>query len=117
FISSVSHELRTPLTSIRALAELMQDTPDIEPAQREEFLGIIVTESERLGRLVGQVLDMARIEAGMAEWHIGELDLRELVAAAVKSTAELFRSRGVAVRTRLPASVPPVHGDHDRLTQ
>lgn len=117
FISSVSHELRTPLTSIRALAELMQDTPDIEPARREEFLGIIVTESERLGRLVGQVLDMARIEAGMAEWHIEEIDLRALVAAAVKSTAELFRSRGVAVATRLPDAVPPVHGDSDRLTQ
>ena len=117
FISAVSHELRTPLTSIRALAELMQDTPDIPPEQRDEFLGIIITESERLGRLVSQVLDMARIEAGMADWHVEEVDLRALVAAALKSTAELFRSRGVKVESSLPEAVPPVHGDADRLTQ
>lgn len=117
FISAVSHELRTPLTSIRALAELMHDTPDIPPEQRDEFLGIIVTESERLGRLVSQVLDMARIEAGMADWHVEEVDLRALVAAALKSTAELFRSRGVKVESSLPEAVPPVHGDADRLTQ
>lgn len=117
FISSVSHELRTPLTSIRALAELMQDTPDIEPAQREEFLAIIVTESERLGRLVSQVLDMAKIEAGMADWHIEQLDLRAVVEAALKSTSELFRGKDVAVERDLPDAVPPVAGDRDRLAQ
>ncbi|MGY0634844.1 ATP-binding protein [Luteimonas sp. A478] len=117
FISSVSHELRTPLTSIRALAELMHDTADIEPAQREEFLAIIVAESERLGRLVSQVLDMAKIEAGMAEWHIEPLDLREVVVAALKSTGELFRSKDVAVHVHLPDAVPPVAADRDRLAQ
>lgn len=117
FISSVSHELRTPLTSIRALAELMQDTPDIAPAQRDEFLGIIVAESERLGRLVSQVLDMAKIEAGMAEWHSEEVDLRALVVAAMKSTAELFRSKGVEIEQQLPDAVPPLDADPDRLTQ
>ena len=64
FMSSVTHELRTPLTSIRALSELMLDTPDMEAAQREEFLRIVVSESERLSRLVNQVLDMAKIESG-----------------------------------------------------
>jgi signal transduction histidine kinase len=117
FISSVSHELRTPLTSIRALAELLQDTPDIGPAQRDEFLGIIVAESERLGRLVSQVLDMAKIEAGMAEWHCEEVDLRALLVAAVKSTAELFRSKGVEIEQQLPDAVPPLDADPDRLTQ
>jgi len=117
FISAVSHELRTPLTSIRALAELMQDTPDIEPGQRDEFLGIIVAESERLGRLVSQVLDLAKIEAGMAEWHNEQVDMRALVEAAVKATAELFRSKGMAIEQHLPDSVPPINADPDRLTQ
>ena len=63
FMSSVTHELRTPLTSIRALAELMRDDPDMPPAQRHEFLGIVVAETQRLSRLVNQVLDMAKIES------------------------------------------------------
>ena len=59
FMSSVTHELRTPLTSIRALAELMADDADMPVAQRQQFLGIVVGETERLSRLVNQVLDMA----------------------------------------------------------
>ena len=117
FMSSVTHELRTPLTSIRAFSELMLDTPDMEPEQREDFLGIIVAESERLGRLVGQVLDMAKIEAGLAEWHSEEVDLRELVAGAVRSTGEIFRSRGAVVEAHLPEAVPVIRADPDRLTQ
>ena len=93
-MSSVTHELRTPLTSIRALSELMLDTPDMEAGQREEFLRIVVSESERLSRLVNQVLDMAKIESGHAEWHNTDVDMRTLVANAVRTTSELFRERG-----------------------
>lgn len=117
FMSSVTHELRTPLTSIRALSELMLDTPDMEEAQREDFLHIIVQESERLGRLVNQVLDMAKIESGHAEWHSTDVDMRALVLSAVKATSELFRSRGASVVLDLPDAVPQVRADPDRLTQ
>ncbi len=117
FMSSVTHELRTPLTSIRALSELMLDTPDMEEEQRAEFLGIIVGESERLGRLVNQVLDMAKIESGMAEWHSEEVDLRALILAAVRSTSEIFRARGAEVKLDLPDAAPRIQADPDRLTQ
>jgi signal transduction histidine kinase len=78
-MSSVTHELRTPLTSIRALSEMMLDDPDIDVADRQRFLGIIVSETVRLTRLVNQVLDMAKIESGHAEWHNTDIDLCELV--------------------------------------
>ena len=117
FMSSVTHELRTPLTSIRALSELMLDTPDMETPQREEFLRIVVSESERLSRLVNQVLDMAKIESGQAEWHNTDVDMRELVAGAVRATSELFRARGAAVELALPDAVPRIRADPDRLTQ
>ena len=97
FMSSVTHELRTPLTSIRALSELMLDTPDMEAGQREEFLTIVVSESERLSRLVNQVLDMAKIESGHAEWHNTDVDMRTLVANAVRAASELFREHGTVV--------------------
>lgn len=117
FMSSVTHELRTPLTAIRALSELMLDTPDMESEQRQDFLRIIVGESERLGRLVNQVLDMAKIESGHAEWHSTDVDLRALVTDAVKATAELARTKGAEIVLTAPDAVPSVKADPDRLTQ
>ena len=117
FMSSVTHELRTPLTSIRALGELMRDAPDMPAAQRQRFVGIVVDESERLSRLVNQVLDLAKIESGNAEWQPERLDAVPLLARAVRATDGLFRSRGAEVRIESPPAAPPVHADADRLLQ
>ncbi|HMN77366.1 MAG TPA: sensor histidine kinase [Burkholderiaceae bacterium] len=118
FMSSVSHELRTPLTSIRALVELMQDDAEMEAAQRQEFLAIVVAETERLTRLVNQVLDMAKIESGQAEWHNTDIDLSTLLTQAVQTTREMFRERGAEVALHLPpAALPRLRADRDRLTQ
>jgi Na+/proline symporter/nitrogen-specific signal transduction histidine kinase len=117
FMSSVTHELRTPLTSIRAFAELMRDDPAMDGEQRQQFLGLVVTETERLSRLVNQVLDMAKIESGHGQWRNEAIDLRELVAHAVLTTAEVFRARGAVVSVEQPDSLPLLHADRDRLTQ
>jgi signal transduction histidine kinase len=117
FMSSVTHELRTPLTSIRALAELMRDDPKIDLAQRRQFIEIIVSETERLSRLVNQVLDMAKIESGHAEWHTEEVDLCTLVKQAVATTSELFRERQTQVSMTLPEQPQRLWADPDRLTQ
>jgi Na+/proline symporter/nitrogen-specific signal transduction histidine kinase len=117
FMSSVTHELRTPLTSIRALSELMRDDDTMEGAQRQQFLGIIVTEAERLSRLVSQVLDMAKIEAGQADWDSTPVDMREVVEQVADSMRESYRERGVALAIELPAQVRSVWADADRLTQ
>jgi Na+/proline symporter/nitrogen-specific signal transduction histidine kinase len=117
FMSSVTHELRTPLTSIRALAELMREDPKIDLAQRRQFIEIIVSESERLSRLVNQVLDMAKIESGHAEWHTEELDLCALVKQAVVITSELFREHQTRVQLSLPEQALLLRADPDRLMQ
>jgi len=117
FMSSVTHELRTPLASIRALAELMRDEPEMASAQRQQFLAIVVAEAERLSRLVNQVLDMAKIESGNAEWHNADVDLGKLLERAVQSTAELLRERGAEVVLHKPAQVPLLRADPDRLMQ
>ena len=117
FMSSVTHELRTPLTSIRALAELMRDDPKIDLAQRRQFIEIIVAETERLSRLVNQVLDMAKIESGHADWHTTELDLVALVHQAVTTTQELFHERQATVAVSVPAALPLLRADPDRLMQ
>ena len=121
FVSSVTHELRTPLTSIRALAEMMADDPDMSPPQRAEFLRIVVAEAERLSRLVNQVLDMAKIESGHAEWHNADVDLPALLRQAADTVQELLRERGAQLVLELPdpatTPLPTLRADPDRLTQ
>ena len=117
FMASVTHELRTPLAAIRAVAELMRDDSEMPAAQRADFLDIVVVETERLGRLVNQVLDMAKIESGHGEWHSSDVDLREVLAQAVETTAAMFRERGADVRLQLPEALPTVRADRDRLLQ
>jgi len=117
FMSSVTHELRTPLTSIRALSELMRDDEQMAAEQRTHFLGLVVAESERLTRLVNQVLDLAKIESGHAEWRSVDVDLGALLEQAVTTTAALFGARGASVELLKPAQVPPLRADPDRLLQ
>jgi len=117
FITTVTHELRTPLTSIRAFSEILHDNPGLDGAEREKFLNIIIQESERLTRLINQVLDLAKLESGRAEWQVQEVDLRALIEDSIQATGQLFRARNVLVETKLAPSVPPIHADRDRLVQ
>ena len=117
FMSSVTHELRTPLTSIRALAELMLDDAGMPTEQRQRFLAIITAETERLSRLVNQVLDMAKIESGHGEWLHTDVDLRALLAQAAQTTAEMFRERGAVLELQLPPQLRCLQADPDRLMQ
>lgn len=117
FMSSVTHELRTPLTSIRAFSEILHDDPRIGLADRQRFLGLIVSETERLTRLVNQTLDMAKIESGHADWHASEIDLKELIAQSVAATSQLFTEKGARIELDLPDGLPLIRADHDRLIQ
>ncbi len=117
FISTVTHELRTPLTSIRAFSEILHDHADIDPAERQRFLGLIIKESERLTRLINQVLDLAKLESGLADWQSAELDINEIVAEAVGATSQIFKARGVSLDTRPAPWVRSVMADRDRLMQ
>jgi Na+/proline symporter/nitrogen-specific signal transduction histidine kinase len=117
FMSSVTHELRTPLTAIRSLSELMRDDPKLKLEDRKRFLAIIVSESERLSRLVNQVLDMAKIESGHAQWHDSDVDLVELVRRVAATTAELLKEKQCQMVLELPQRPVLVRADADRLTQ
>jgi hypothetical protein len=117
FVSTVTHELRTPLTSIRSFSEILRDDPDTPLPDRARFLDIIVKETERLTRLINQMLEMAKIESGHAEWRAAELDLHDVIHEAAAATGQLFREKGVALSLDLAERVPPVRADKDRLMQ
>jgi Na+/proline symporter/signal transduction histidine kinase len=117
FISTVSHELRTPLTSIRAFSEILREHPQLPDAKRNAYLDIIIKESERLTRLINEVLDLAKIESGSATWRVVPFDLRQLIEESVAATGELLREKGIAIELRLEPACALVRADYDRLVQ
>ncbi|HCZ15794.1 MAG TPA: sensor histidine kinase [Accumulibacter sp.] len=116
-MSSVTHELRTPLTSIRAFSELLRDDPKMHLADRERFLGLIVSETERLTRLINQTLDLAKIESGRADWNGCELDLKEVIEQSIAAISQLVREKEAHVEVDLPDNLPLILADRDRLIQ
>ncbi len=117
FVSSVSHELRTPLTSIRALSEILLDNLELPPEQREKYLRIVVEETERLTRLINQVLDMSKLASGAVEWQITNVDLGSVVQDSATACHHLFEQRGATLTVKAPPFTPPVAADRDRLVQ
>ncbi|MDO7886371.1 sensor histidine kinase [Hymenobacter cheonanensis] len=117
FLYTVTHELRTPLTSIRALAEILADNPDLEAEERERFQLTIGREAERLTRLISLVLDLEKFESGQASLERTPLVLAEVVQEAAEAVAQLARERGTELRVEVPASLPLLPADRDRLMQ
>jgi Na+/proline symporter/nitrogen-specific signal transduction histidine kinase len=117
FISTVSHELRTPLTSIRAFSEILLDNPDLSVDERQEFLRLMVEETERLTRLINQILDLSKLESGQMEWEIRPIDVAEVVRGSAESARQLFAQRGASLDVHVPDAVPTVLADRDRLVQ
>lgn len=116
FVSSVSHELKTPLTSIRMFAELLQ-MRDTNDAQQVRFLDTIVSESERLTRLLNNVLDFSRIERGQKTYSLEPAPLADVVQAAVRTIQYPLAQQGFALNLTVGDDIPPVAVDRDALQQ
>ncbi len=101
FVANVSHELRSPITSMKALAETLQGGAVDDPAVRDDFLGRIETEADRLAQMVEELLELARIEAGRDRLERRHCDLDEIVRRAAD------RLRPQAERTKLHLDAPP----------
>ncbi len=117
FISTVTHELRTPLTSIRALAEILHDKPDIDKEQKIQFTRIIIKETDRLTRLISKVLDLQKIESGKIDWQMTTVDLREVIEDALACVDQLLKEKDIKSQVNMPPQMAPVIGDRDRLIQ
>ncbi|CAH2604038.1 Histidine kinase [Rhodovastum atsumiense] len=117
FVSNVSHELRTPLTSIRSFSEILLEEPDLDPARRQEFLGIILRESERLTRLITDMLDLAKMQAGELHWNFAPVDLAAILRDAAAATGQLFRDRSIMLSCEIATGLPAVRADADRIAQ
>nr|WP_315487165.1 sensor histidine kinase [uncultured Undibacterium sp.] len=117
FVATVTHELRTPLTSIRLFSEILHDDPSMTVNERTRFLSIIVSETERLSRLINQILDMAKLESGRGEWVISTVDVAELILSASTALTAISADRQIALNMDQVESGLVVMADRDRLIQ
>ena len=116
FVSTVSHELRTPLTAIRgALGLLEAGIVGVLPEQAKEFITISRTNCERLIRLVNDILDLEKLEAGRVELSPRPLEAKALIEAALSNVRPLAEPALVSLVSRV--AVPSVFADEDRLIQ
>ena len=116
FITTVTHELRTPITSMKAIAKIMLDTPHIEQQQKSDFLNILVQESERISRLINQVLDLEKI-ASPTPLSAQPVDFKEVVQRSFDSLLTLAQEKGIYFQLKLKAANSLVLGNQDRLQQ
>jgi signal transduction histidine kinase len=117
FISTVSHELRTPLTSIKAFTELIIMKPKMPRDKRDRLLTIVNSETDRLTRLINDILDLTRIESGKLVWHMEQVSIVSIVETAVAGIQSLADKKGLTITTRTQQSLPLAFGDQDRLIQ
>ena len=116
FLMSVSHELRTPLTAIRGHVDALREGVVEDPAARHDSLEVIARESGRLERLVGDVLDLAKLEAHRFTLLKEEVDMDRLCDQAYAAFGEEARRRGIEYEKRFE-SKPTIVSDGDRVLQ
>jgi len=117
FVSSVSHELRTPLTSIRMFADTLRETKAVKAKQSRDYLDIIVGETDRLARLINNVLDFSRIEAGLKEFHFVSVDFHDVVNKSVDAVRYQVEMNGGNIRVKIPKALPRIDADADALEE
>ena len=117
FLSTISHELRTPLTSIKGFAELLLSYGDSDRETQREFLTIINTESERLTKLIDDLLDLSRIESGLLKWKTAKLAIPQIVERAMNAALSAAGRHDLTVEIDMQPDLPPFWGDRDRLME
>ena len=117
FVANVSHELRTPLTAIQGYLETLLDGALEEPQHARKFLEIVFRHTERLGRLTDDLTDLSNIELGRISLRIEPTDLTEVTESALAIIQPRAGSGRVTVKVSLPADMPEVLADRDRLAQ
>jgi len=117
FLSTVSHELRTPLTSIQSFSEILLRYEVDDAEKRRKFVEIIHNEAERLTRMINDLLDLSKIEAGRLELHPEHLELEAVFSRAIATTHPLLEVKGIVVESSVEKGLPLVCADADRLHQ
>ncbi|MBB3066170.1 sensor histidine kinase [Limibacillus halophilus] len=117
FLNQVSHELRTPMTSIRSFSEILLSAEPVDEAERQRFIAIIHEECLRLTRLLDEILDISRLEAGTLDLALSPIDPGNAIDTAIATVSGFARKSGVTVESQPVAEKVRVRANEDRLCQ
>jgi signal transduction histidine kinase len=117
FVSNVSHELKTPLTSIRMFAEALALKRPRAEAEKSDYLRTIVSETERLSRLINNVLDFSKIEQGKRTYRMESVSLENVVKNTARTMAYPLEQQGFRLRLSVKEKLPEIRADSDALEQ
>ncbi len=119
FLTTVTHEIRSPITSIRSLSEIMVDHEDISNDERKAFLETIIQESDRLSRLVNQVLDLEKLAAGKANFNMRPIDPADIIEKAMLNFTAIAKQNLVQISVDLSQKRTnrQIEGDFEKLVQ
>ena len=117
FLGQLSHELRTPMTSIRSFSEILMDEEGVPDQERRRFVSIINEESQRLTRLLDELLDISRLEGGSIDLRLETIGVPEAIGKALDAIAGTTRDAGVTVTADLGRAGLRVESNPDRLRQ
>jgi len=115
FVSAVSHEFRSPLTTLRTITELLAQNRIADEARRKQSYQFLDHETNRLHRLVEDLLDFGRMESGRKQYHFETHDAFQLVRASVADFSEEAEARGFRIETNLGSTVATVQADEEAL--
>ncbi len=117
-LAIVSHDLRTPLTSILLYARMLsEELGELEAKDQRRFLEIISDECNRLSRLVDDLLEVQRLDAGRAKWKMESCDLSKTIRACARVFEAMAHSKSIRLTVDCPDVLPPVEADADRISQ
>lgn len=117
FVANVAHELRTPLTIMQGYTEALIDGISDDPQEQDYYLDNIQDELKRLNRLVGDLLDLKRLELGHHDFTKDFLDIRIIVENVVKKYEPSIKESKIKIKTNLSTNIEPIMGNADRLEQ
>jgi signal transduction histidine kinase len=117
FVANVSHELRTPLTSIRSYAETLTDYHDIPKEMENDFLHVILNESDRMTKIVQDLLELSRYDAGSSKLTVDTLSLEQSIRDVTDAIALEAKKHRHTVNVKLNKNLPHIKGDKARLEQ
>ncbi|HEY9206896.1 MAG TPA: sensor histidine kinase [Candidatus Methanoperedens sp.] len=115
FISLVSHELKTPLSSMRISAEYLESQVNVDAEVKKELLQIIIRNIDRQTRLINDILDLSKIEAGKLELQLGHVDMKEIANVAIENIGQLALKKNIKISLNIPESFSPVMADKEKL--
>lgn len=117
FLDTVTHELRTPITAIRAASEILHDDEDIPHELRKQFLQNIISESDRLNRLINKILDLEKFETGKQKIYLSKNNISKTISKTLESVQQLINNKDIKIKFKAASKVIKAFYDEERIIQ